>query len=43
MKKYDEIIKKEVFVCNCCGEQIAAVDESDSHGFIRRMWQNRRN
>lgn len=33
MKKYDEIIKKEVFVCNCCGEQIAAVDESDRAGF----------
>lgn len=33
MKKYDEIIKKEVFVCNCCGELIAAVDESDRRLF----------
>ena len=40
MKKYDEIIKKEVFVCNCCGEQIAAVDESDRAAFldVRKAW-----
>ena len=34
MKKYDEISKKEVFVCNCCGELIAAVDESDRAAFL---------
>ena len=40
MKKYDEIIKKEVFVCNCCGELIAAVDESDRAAFldVRKAW-----
>ena len=36
----DEIIKKEVFVCNCCGELIAAVDESDRAAFldVRKAW-----
>ena len=25
MKKYDEISKKEVYICNCCGQSGMAV------------------
>lgn len=33
MKKYDEISKKEVYICNCCGQMIASVDECDRARF----------
>lgn len=40
MKKYDDIIKKEVFVCNCCGGKIAVADEIDKVDFldVRKTW-----
>ena len=34
MKKYDEISKKEVYICNCCGQMIASVDECDRAAFL---------
>ena len=40
MKKYDEITKREVLLCNCCGEMIAPVEESDRADFldISKTW-----
>ena len=37
MKKYDEISKKEVYICNCCGQMIASVDECDRAAFLQSM------
>lgn len=40
MKKYDEKIKKEVLICNCCGQTIIPTDESDRTSFlnVRQTW-----
>ena len=40
MKKYDEITKKEILLCNCCGEMIAPVNESERAAFldISKTW-----
>ena len=34
MKQYDEISKNEVYICTCCGQMIASVDECDRAAFL---------
>lgn len=40
MRKYDQKAKKEIFVCNCCGQRIGDVDEKDRLPFldVRQTW-----
>lgn len=40
MKKYDEDNKKELIVCNCCGQVIVPADSSDKAAFlaVTQMW-----
>ena len=40
MRKYDLKTKKEMFICNCCGQEIGAVDEKDRVSFldVRQTW-----
>ena len=40
MKKYDEDKKREIIVCNCCGQEIAAADACEKAEFlsVHKTW-----